>query len=781
MKTLFGTRQGWVGISTVLMLAALITERLAHPLAATLFDVASDFFSLLGVLLLTITPLALEVLIHRGKSEELVRWGRALGGVALCFAWLLHLMMWPIYCIAWGGLIAGPIMTLQSLTSIPQHTKLGESLQVWLYGFLAYAPLVTTIVLLCQQAFLKTLSDSLARSRRIYWLSLTAAAVVFLLRPAVMGYHVRQALSTKSDAQREKSLTLLRLFGAEYDLRVRAFRRPPTYPMFLAGGGIFTSEIFGQRGETPDEARKVYFLMTGTPFSKAPTPPAQKSLLDQNDQMQIEETGGERVGSTIDGLKLALSEREVRYSPSTQTAQTHWTLAFENTTSESQEARATITLPEGAVVSDAWLWINGEQRPAAFGGKAQVRAAYQEVAVVQRRDPLLVTCTDPRRVLLQCFPVLPKKSMQIRLQITQTAFVGKLTPAQLTEVNFEQPKTTIEHTKVNGKPWSGEALAVAPLALPAGLVQKAAPNVGPSDVIVAVDTSASVGEKIEITKLITALKTLPSGSRVKFVNTRIEKGDESGWSDAAQVSESFLRAQHFVGGVDAVPALKRLSQLTERPTTILWLHGPVPQEAVSPQPLLEARSLHSNTPSLVGLLVAPGQDVVMDALATDKRIHTLEGTDWPAAVQRAAQAAARTLAPPGLGAGGEASLRGASVPLGGREPALGGIYIAPNTDADSQTDWARLAATSRVLRAWYTGYDQDALAKAAARRRLITPLSGAVVLESIEQYKRHGLDPNSGQPQSGAPDVASAIAPEPGTLASVSLGGLIFLARRRRR
>ncbi|WP_309714484.1 VIT domain-containing protein [Armatimonas sp.] len=770
MKTLFGSRQGWVGISTVLMLAALITERLTHPLAATLFDVASDFFSLLGVLLLTFTPIALEVLIKRGKSEEAVRWGRALGGVALCFAWLLHLMMWPIYCIAWGGLVAGPLMTVASF-STRSGAKLDESLQFWLYGFLAYAPLVATIVLLCQQAFLKTLTDNLARSRRIYWLSLTAAAVVFLLRPAVMGYHIRQALSTKSDAQREKSLTLLRLFGAEYDLRVRAFRRPPTYPMFLAGGGIFTSEIFGSRWETPDEARKVYFLMTGTPFSKAPTPPAQKSLLDQNDQLQIEETGGERVGSTVNGLKLSLSEREVRYSPSTQTAQTHWTLAFENTTSESQEARATITLPEGAVVSDAWLWINGEQRPAAFGGKAQVRAAYQEVAVVQRRDPLLVTCTDPRRVLIQCFPVLPKKSMQIRLQLTQTALDGKLTPAQLTEVNFEQPKTTVERTKVNGKPWSGEALAVARLALPAGLLQKAAPTVGPSDVIVAVDTSASVGEKIEITKFIAALKTLPSGSRVKFVNTRIEKGEESGWTDAAQVTESFLRSQRFVGGVDAVPALKRLSQPTERPTTILWLHGPVPQEAVSPQPLLEARSLHQNTPSLVGLLVSPGQDVVMDALATDKRIHTLEGTDWPAAVQRAAQAQA----PPAPNNGG------ANAPLGGREPALGGIYLAPNADADSQTDWARLAATSRVLRAWYTGYDQDALAKAAARRRLITPLSGAVVLESLEQYKRHGLDPNSGQPQSGAPDVATAIAPEPGTLAFVSLGGLIFLARRRRR
>ncbi|WP_394794308.1 VIT domain-containing protein [Armatimonas sp.] len=782
MKTLFGTRRGWAAVSSFLMLAALITERLTHPLAATLFDVASDFFSLLGVLTLTLTPLVLEWILTRSlvvESAEWARWGRALGAVALCFACLLHLMMWPVYCVAWGGLIAGPLMTLGSLTGAKYNPRLVESLQFWLYGFLAYAPLVASIVLLCQMAALKHLTDSLVRSRRIYWLALTGAFVVFLLRPAVMGYHVHQAVTTKSDGAREKSLALLRVFGAEYDLRVLAFRRPPTYATFLASGGIFGSEIFGRRWDSQDNARKVYFLMTGTPFSKAPTPPIQKSLLDQNDQMRLEETGGERVGATITGLRLALSERAVRYSPKTQTAQIHWTLAFENTTDESQEARATITLPEGAVVSDAWLWINGEKRPAAFGGKAQVRAAYQEVAVVQRRDPLLVTCTDPRRVLIQCFPVLPQKTMQVRLQITQTALGGKLAPAQLTDINFEQPETTPQTVSVNGKPWSGENLRVEPLQLPAGLIQKAVPATAPADVIVAVDPSASVGEKIEITKLTAALKSLPTGSRVKFVDTRLAKGEESVWTDAAQVTESFLNSRRFVGGVDAVPALKRLSQTenTTRPTTILWLHGPVPQEAVSPQPLLEARSLHKNTPSLVGLLVSPGQDVVMDALSTDKRIHTLEGTDWAGVVERAARAAPPAPAPRGYPGGA----RGDLIALGGREPALGGIYLAPSADADSQTDWARLAATSRVLRAWYTGYDQDALAKAAARRRLITPLSGAVVLENKEQYERHGLDPNNGQPKPGAPDVASALAPEPGTLALFVLGSVIFAARARRR
>ena len=243
--------------------------------------------------------------------------------------------------------------------------------------------------------------------------------------------------------------------------------------------------------------------------------------------------------------------------------------------------------------------------------------------------------------------------------------------------------------------------------------------------------------------------------------------------DARQATEAFLHSRRFVGGVDAVPALKRLSQPENavRPTTILWLHGPVPQEAVSPEPLLEARRRHKNVPSLVGLLVVPGQDVVMDALASDKRIHTLEGTDWAGAVQRAVRAAQNTP---------QHTTDAQSLPLGGREPALGNLYIAPNADADSQTDWARLSATSRVLRAWYTGYDQDALAKAAAERRLITPLSGAVVLETKEQYERHGLNPNNGQPKSGAPDVVSAIAPEPGTLVFALLGSVIFWARARR-
>jgi hypothetical protein len=76
-------------------------------------------------------------------------------------------------------------------------------------------------------------------------------------------------------------------------------------------------------------------------------------------------------------------------------------------------------LPPGGVVSRLTLCINGEEREAAFGGRSQVREAYQKVAVQQRRDPVLVTIAGPDRVLMQCFPVPPDGGlMKVRIGIT---------------------------------------------------------------------------------------------------------------------------------------------------------------------------------------------------------------------------------------------------------------------------------------------------------------------------------------------------------------------------
>ena len=58
-----------------------------------------------------------------------------------------------------------------------------------------------------------------------------------------------------------------------------------------------------------------------------------------------------------------------------------WTMEFKNVSSQQREARAQVAVPPGAVVSRVTLWIDGEEREAAFGPRAQTRAAYREVAV----------------------------------------------------------------------------------------------------------------------------------------------------------------------------------------------------------------------------------------------------------------------------------------------------------------------------------------------------------------------------------------------------------------
>ena len=43
---------------------------------------------------------------------------------------------------------------------------------------------------------------------------------------------------------------------------------------------------------------------------------------------------------------------------------------------------------------------------------------YRDVAVVRRRDPALLTTAGPDRVLLQCFPILPRKTMKVKVGFT---------------------------------------------------------------------------------------------------------------------------------------------------------------------------------------------------------------------------------------------------------------------------------------------------------------------------------------------------------------------------
>ena len=79
-----------------------------------------------------------------------------------------------------------------------------------------------------------------------------------------------------------------------------------------------------------------------------------------------------------------------------------------------------------------------------------------------------------------------------------------------------------------------------------------------------------------------------------------------------------------------------------------------------------------------------------------------------------------------------------------------------------------------VRRETGTSTPRPETAALAARYQLVTPLSGAVVLETAAQYQRFGLeqiDANS------APAIPSV--PEPSTSVLVGIGVLLALRRRR--
>src|SRR6185436_12440072 len=171
----------------------------------------------------------------------------------------------------------------------------------------------------------------------------------------------------------------------------------------------------------PEKAREIYFRVSGRAFNSVPAPTVRTGRgvwAELNEWTWDEDQGGERVGGRIKGLFLHSSRLDTTINAEAVWSYTEWTMEFRNDSQQQREARAQILLPPGAVVSRLTLWVNGEEREAAFAGRSQTRQAYEKVAIQQRRDPVLVTTAGPDRVLMQCFPVQPGGLMKVRLGIT---------------------------------------------------------------------------------------------------------------------------------------------------------------------------------------------------------------------------------------------------------------------------------------------------------------------------------------------------------------------------
>ena len=556
---------------------------------------------------------------------------------------------------------------------------------------------------------------------------------------------------------------------------------------------------------TPELARSVFYRVTGAPFNSHPAP--QRRTLRNWDQAADEDIGGATVGGRAAGVSLAASRMDGSLDANAATAYLEWTMVFRNSSPVNQEARAHIALPPGAVVSRLTLWIDGEEREAAFGGRAQVRQAYQ--AVVRRnRDPVLVTTAGRDRVLVQLFPIPGRGGeMKVRIGITAPLALAGLQAAQLQLPAFSERNFAIADTvrhavwlesaaRLQGAALREQHIGAGAFALRGDLAEPAPgqaavtitaaraaasdtawssdPVAGDGSIVVqrqrqhsaraparialVVDGSVSmagIGQH-----LFKSLAALPADAELALVMAG-DGAPEVVVHDRARgdITREHIEGFHFEGGRDNSAALAAAWDWASQQegSAMVWVHGPQPLASASTPALLQRLERQPKRVTLYDLAAVRGPDAIGTQLDGLAQVRTV--------ARRAAlhEDLAALFAQWRAGAMASAPERARSKP--GALPAA--IKTSPHL--------ARLWAADQVTAMLESGEpaQRDAATALALRYQLVTPVSGAVVLETRAQYQAAGLEP---VPAGSVPTI-----PEPETWLMMIVALCVLAWRLRRR
>jgi hypothetical protein len=743
--------------------------------AGEFFDPIPTFWHALLVALVPALNLLVWLGVHRGQTVHRARLGWA-SGAALGVSLFYTLLFLPL--------------------TIP------GILAIWVFG-LGLLPLSPVLALLCGiilRGHLRRLGgDPTPKPLPGLWgglalgfLGLAAAELpVWITRLGL------QMAASAEPATQQRGLRWLRRWGHEEIMRRECYGRTRTAEnMDLVGWLLVGERIW------PEHARAVYYRVTGRAFNSLPAPNVRTGrsrwmALDEwtwdNDQ------GGEAVGGRLKGLRLHHSRLDAAVDLGGLLSYTEWTLEFKNDSSVQREARMQLLLPPGGVVARLTLWVNGEEREAAFAGRSQVRAAYEKIAIQRRRDPVLVTTCGPDRVLVQCFPVPPQGGlMRIRLGITAPTALEDDQAVYVWPCFLERNFTITEQCRhsvwVEAKgpspapPYTRSAQSKdTELADPANVVRvPRAPKLrmtwtqdvrgadkgwivqtireaevqSPKCLVIVVDGSKGMREHAPA--IAGFLRKLPAGMELHVLVAgdevqRLTQAQPGSGSAALSEAAEKLDRFPFVGGQDNVPALIQAWDLAATKTAgaILWLHEPQAMELESIEGLRQRYQRVLRGPPLYELQTRTGADRLiekLDEFPSVQALHLLGSLEQQ--LQRLA-----------------ATWSGQNKPLSlARERSSAQPSVTEDT-RETSFHLARLWARDEIMRLRSARKLTEAL-ELAARYQLVTPLSGAVVLETAEQFRETGLEPAD-------PATVPAI-PEPGTWALL-LGGLLVLALAARR
>ena len=773
-------RRGWLYFFGVIL-----------PLAVTIFEMVSGFCAgvffdpmptLLHGLLLFAVPFLNWWLLTKGRAAGSLIQGIAVG-VALVisgFYGLLFLPLLPasIFALIFFGLgllSLSPILALVATWRITKRNR-DRATQPWRFrtGLKIGVGAVLALLLAMEGPGLWT------------------------------RYQLSRAKSEENDVAKS-GVAMMRVFSSERTLLKVCYEGSRGAMMatdisgWMVSGWKFPAAMVGfdvwSNPET-DKLRDVYFRVTGKSFNSVKPPkPVRGNFLSRElmmDEFEFDEAlGGDNVSLRLKNLHLAESRFDGHVDTASRLGYGEWTLVFTNTSAQAKEARCQVRLPKDGKVSRLTLWVNGEPREAAFNSVSKVKAAYKSVAVVQRRDPVLVTMAGPDTVMVQCFPVPAHGQMKIRIGISSPLEGDRWVLPRVVERNFGikegaenalwmQADAAFEFSGAEGLAGSikdgvgfsantvrnlgGDLdrllavrfkdLAAVPETvwcedqfaresekfLERRMENIKRPAVG--KVILVVDGSASM--KRTGPSLAGMLATHFSGKNLELIIA----------DDGAKITDiNGLSSFRYSGGRDNEAALRAaVSHAKESGNgVVVWLHGPQAVKLSAGEALLQLLERGTHKPDIYDFEMVPGPNRLSDQLGKDgflKRGPTLFDPD---------QDLRKFLT--GLLEG-----RDEISPVWRRAQAKEGL--------EGKRVWDQLARSWAMEKSESQDADR---ALTAAKYQLVTPVSGAVVLETLEQFKQHGLEPVD---VSATPSIPSI--PEPSGAALVILAAMTALLRRRR-
>lgn len=660
-----------------------------------------------------------------------------------------------------GVAIAVPLITLAISVSalalnfplIDSLTSESHQLSVLLLGLVSLLALSAGIFIANKIKSGKITRD--AKFRTILY-SLSGMALTMLsfvaaeTRPAQIRIAESMALSDNASIK-EDGLRILRSLDAEREIKLNCADQHTAgvAGMFLPLNG--------------DVQRRLYFAATGKPYRDRQS--TNMSL------MSNEYLRRHVVGAPIEGLSLHRSAIHGELHPETLSSILNWTFVFKNNTYSAQEARAELALPEGAVISDLKLWIDGQPRSGAFSANETVKGAYNWVTV-QHRDPALITDLGRGRYLLQVSPVPGRGEVKVSVAITEPLKVdgahkaavgmphfidsnfalsgthqlrlrsncamasgldsikpsitadgarvlaGKLKESDISNSTFSvrlQEPVTFKKSAIKD-PFSGDFIVQE-------LKERTAQQ--PKHLVVVVDASQSM--KGNVDKVVSALKTLPSQLKTSIVLAG-DKDNPEPMDLETGLKE--LKESNFGGGQDNLQGILKAAEVAgeSKGGTVLWIHGPQP-------------GFNNEMYIMAPYAAAPKfYELALDDCLTDAneffKNHREIGPF--AAVERSGPLkddleSFLSKWHPGAKETFVDSTRVSSLPAD------------VEVTNDGNREVAVLRAASEVKQLIAAGNAPHA-AKIGIRYHIVTPVSGAVVLENASDYSKFGMPVPSGTP-----------------------------------